>query len=67
MHKFNPLAATLVIAAATAAVGAYCYFFPDMALQTIIIYLFTIVFLPLLLFILHGCRKIRQVISSSLR
>ena len=57
MHKFNPLAATLVIAAATAAVGAYCYFFPDMALQTIIIYLFTIVFLPLLLFIFAWLQK----------
>lgn len=57
MHKFNPLAATLVIAAATAAVGAYCYFVPDMALQTIIIYLFTIVFLPLLLFIFAWLQK----------
>ncbi len=57
MHKFNPLAATLVIAAATAAVGAYCYFVPDMALQTIIIYLFTIVFLPLLLFIFAWMQK----------
>lgn len=57
MHKFNPLAATLVIAAATAAVGAYCHFVPDMALQTIIIYLFTIVFLPLLFFIFAWMQK----------
>lgn len=57
MHKFNPLAATLVIAAATAAVGAYCYFFPEKAFATIIIYIATIVFLPLLLFVLAWTQK----------
>ncbi|MBQ8180757.1 MAG: bifunctional diguanylate cyclase/phosphodiesterase [Ruminococcus sp.] len=57
MHKFNPLAATLVIAAATAAVVAYCYFFPEKAFATIIIYIATIVFLPLLLFVLAWTQK----------
>jgi len=57
MHKFNPLAATLVIAAATAAVGAYCYFFPEKAFVTIITYIATIVFLPLLLFVLAWTQK----------
>ncbi len=57
MHKFNPLAATLVIAAATATVGAYCYFFPEKAFATIIIYIATIVFLPLLLFVLAWTQK----------
>lgn len=57
MHKFNPLAATLVIAAATAAVGTYCYFFPEKAFATIIIYIATIVFLPLLLFVLAWTQK----------
>lgn len=57
MHKFNPLAATLVIAAATAAVGTYCYFFPGKAFVTIITYIATIVFLPLLLFILAWTQK----------
>ena len=57
MHKFNPLAATLVIAAATAAVGTYCYFFPEKAFVTIITYIATIVFLPLLLFVLAWTQK----------
>ncbi len=57
MQKFNPLAATLVIAAATATVGAYCYFFPERAIETIIIYLATIVFLPLLVLLLAWTQK----------
>ena len=57
MQKFNPLAATLVIAVATATVGAYCYFFPERAIETIIIYLATIVFLPLLVLLLAWTQK----------
>lgn len=57
MQKFNPLAATLIIAAATATVGAYCYFFPERAIETIVIYLATIVFIPLLVLIIAWIQK----------
>lgn len=57
MHKFNPLAATLIIAASTAAVGAYCYLFPSMALGAITVYLSTIIFLPLLLALMAWTQK----------
>jgi len=56
---FNPLAAVLIFTAATAAVGVYCCFFPELAKITIIIYLSTIIFLPLLLLTLSWTHKDR--------
>lgn len=57
--NFNLLAAVLIITAATAAVGAYCCFFPELANITMIVYLSTIIFLPLLLFMLSWSHKNR--------
>lgn len=56
---FNSLAAVLIITAATAAVGTYCCFFPELAHITMIIYLSTIIFLPLFLFLLTWTHKNR--------
>ena len=57
--NFNLLAAVLIITAATAAVGTYCCFFPELAHITMIIYLSTIIFLPLFLFLLTWTHKNR--------
>lgn len=49
MKKLNPLIATIIIAAATASVAAYCHFFPSMAFMAVSIYITTIICLPLLM------------------
>ncbi|MBQ9893955.1 MAG: EAL domain-containing protein [Ruminococcus sp.] len=56
-NTFNPLAATLVITAATAVVVAYCFYFPEQAMPTIIVYVSSIIFMSIILTLISWIYK----------
>ena len=57
MKSFNPLAAAIIITVSTALVLAYCFFVPEYATATLIIYISSILFLSIILGIIGWIYK----------